>query len=224
MTYLNPTNLPLNLQPPFWQSDKHLKSGDCVWLLTDIETHESRYMPQSAPQVLFKVGMYDLRTERVGFGIFGRDVAFALVKAGVRPPPWIDPQQTGIVVIRAPHDGGEEKGRYLVQVEQIELQEQPDDLVAVAKKKFTAAGHRSNAVPGIWADLVARAELESAIEAAAPGMIGLFSAGDVRRAIGDPQADVTPILRRLVRQGRLLPSGKKRRWARYAVALPPPSP
>ena len=34
---MTPSNLPHNLQRPYWQDPKHLKSGDCVWILTDIE-------------------------------------------------------------------------------------------------------------------------------------------------------------------------------------------
>ena len=90
----------------------------------------------------------------------------------------------------------------------------------VAKKKFAFAGHSLNATPGICDELVWRAARENAIEAAALAIVGPLAAGDVRAAIGDPTADVTPVLQRLVEEGKLLPPTGKKRWTRYAVAPP----
>jgi hypothetical protein len=90
--------------------------------------------------------------------------------------------------------------------------------VRVAMKAF--ADHRANSTLGMWDEMVARARRENAIEAAALSMVGLFSAGDVRDKTGDPNADVTPVLQRLVRRGKLLPPVGKKRWTRYQVASP----
>lgn len=76
----------------------------------------------------------------------------------------------------------------------------------------------------MWDGFVRSAAKENAMEAAALAMPGLFSAGEVRAAIGDPTADVTPVLQRLVRQDKLLPPIGKKRWTRYQVAPPPPLP
>jgi hypothetical protein len=211
--------LPLNLQLPYWQEPKHLKSGDRVWILTDVEISKSRYMECSTPQTLFKVGIYDLKTDHVGWGIFGRDIAYALVKAGLTPPPWSAPQPVGFEIRRLAHGNGEEKGRFIVEVELIDLDPELQAIIPVAKRKFASAGLCPNSTPGISDDLLARAAKEKAIEAACLGMVGLFSAGDVKVAIGDPDADVTDVIQRLVAQGKLVcPTGSKKRWTRYAVA------
>lgn len=216
------SELPLNLQRPHWQAEKRLKSGDCVWILTDVETYDSRYMAHSEPQTLFKAGIYDLETEHVGWGIFGKDIAFAIVEAGFQPPPWGAPLPSAIKVVRPPHDSGEERGRYLVKVELVAIDPGLLAIVPVAEKKFDSAGHHPNAKPGMWDALVTRAARENAIEVAALSMVGAFSAGDVRAAIGNPDADVTDVLQRLVREGKLLPPTGKKRGTRYQVA--PPSP
>ncbi len=85
-----------------------------------------------------------------------------------------------------------------------------------AFKLFDASTHRPNFTPGMWDDLCARASKEIAIEHTALQSAVPFSAGDMRIAIGDPEADVTPVLQRLVADGKLLVSGSKR-WTRYRV-------
>lgn len=214
------SSVPLNQQRPHWQDSKHLKSGERVWILTDIEASESRYLTCSEPQTLHKVGVYDLRTEHVGWATFGRDVAYAMMKARLPPPPWKAPMSVGVEVHREAHGDGEEKGRYLVEVECVAIPPELHAVVPVAKRKFADAGYWPNSTPGMWDGFVARAVQENAIEAAALAMVGPFSAGDVRRAIEDPHVVVTPVLQRLVRQGKLLPPTGTKRWTKYEVAPP----
>lgn len=57
-----------------------------------------------------------------------------------------------------------------------------------------------------------------AFQRAAIGKTIPFSAGDIRRAIGDPNAEVTSVLQKLVADGKLLPPTGKKRWTRYRVA------
>ena len=208
---------------PAWQPEKHLQSGDRVWILTDVECYESRYLPWSEPQELFRVGIYDLASQRIGFANFGRDIAFAMMKAGLLPaPPWKQPLPFGVALHRQPHDG-EEKGRYRGRVELLEIDPVFHGIVAGAKKRFSAEGHYPGCPTGIWDDLIARASRENAIESAALKMVGPFSAGDIKRSVGK-ELDVTSVLRRLVEEGKLLPPTGKKRGTRYEVAPPPPSP
>lgn len=95
------------------------------------------------------------------------------------------------------------------------------DLFAIlpeARRRF-ATQHAPNFLPGMWNDLKERADRENSIEAAALGMVGLFSAGDIKKIVGK-HVDVTPVLRRLVEEGRLLPPIGKKRGTRYEVAFP----
>ena len=74
-----------------WQAPKHLASRDCFWILTDIQAFTDCYLAWSPPQQLFRVGIYDLTTEKIGLATFGRDIAYAILKAGITPPPWTSP-------------------------------------------------------------------------------------------------------------------------------------
>lgn len=206
---------------PAWQPDKLLKAHDRVLILTGIEREHSAYLPWSEPQELFKVGIYDLATGKVGFARFGRDIAFALVKAGIAPPPWKAPQSFGVEIHRAGHPG-ENKGRQYTWATLIDLEPTIIAVAPIARRTLLSVGHYPNLPPGAWADLEERAKRELAIEAAALVMVGEFSAADVRAAIGDPNADLTGVLQRLVREGKLLPPTGKTRGTRYQVA--PPSP
>ncbi len=203
---------------PSWQPEKRLQSGSRVWILTDVESYDFCFYDWSVPQESFRVGVYDLETTKIGWANFGRDIAYAMVKAGVQPPPWKEPLPFGIELHRDPHANGEGKGRFTGWVDLITLDPELVKVLPVALKNF--ADHRANATPGMWDDFVARARRDNAIEAAALSMVGLFSAGDVRKKIGDPNADVTPVLKRLVREGKLLPPVGKKRGTRYQVAPP----
>jgi hypothetical protein len=75
-----------SLPTPYWQDEKHLVSGERFWILTGIQMYHSPYYPWSTAQQLFRVGIYDLNTQHVGLAHFGRDIAFALLKAGAAPP------------------------------------------------------------------------------------------------------------------------------------------
>jgi hypothetical protein len=194
---------------PQWQEEKHLQSGDAFWILTDVQSYVSSFYAWSDPQQLFRVGVYDLKANRVGLANFGRDTAFALLKAGLPAPPWDRVAPSGIVLHRASHDG-EPKGRYLVSAESIPIQPSWYGILPTAFAMLDRTAHHPSFTPGAWNDLVARAARENAIERAAMGSSVPFSAGDIRAVIGDPGADVTSVLKRLVAEGKLTVSGKKR--------------
>jgi len=194
---------------PHWQDEKHLRSGDCVWILTDIQSFESSYLPWSKPQDLFEVGIYDLETQKVGLARFGKDLAYALIKLGLPPPPWDRVAPFAVALRRQAHDG-EPKGRYLVSAEEIPVQPQWWGVLPTAFKLLYRTPHCPNSKPGMWDDLVARATRENAIEQYALRRLVPFSAGDIKIAIGDPKADVTSVLQRLVADGKLASWGKKR--------------
>jgi hypothetical protein len=217
MTTPSPTQPPPST--PTWQLEKHVQSGDRIWILTDIENYSSSYYSYSQPQELFRVGIYDLRTQHVGMANFGRDIAQAMMRAKLPPPPWKQPLPFGIAVQRLSHDG-EEKGRYVVRVQLLDIDPALLAVVPAAKKKFAQTAHCPTSAPGMWDDFVKRAAKENAIEAAALSMVGPFSAGDVRAKIGDPDAEVTSVLKRLVLEGKLLPPTGKKRGTRYQVAPP----
>ncbi len=203
-----------------WQPEKHLRSGDRVWILTDVESFESCYLAWSPAQQLFRVGIYDLRTDKVGFAVFGKDLAYAILKAGIATPPWRKPLSAGIAIHRDGHED-DARGRYTSTIELVPIE---PALVAVASNLEATLAldseHTPNALSGMWLDLAQRAAKENAIETAILGMLGPFSAGDVKEAIGDPDADVTPGLQRLVKEGKLLPPTGKKRWTRYVLAAP----
>ena len=94
---------------PSSQETKRLTSGDKIWILTDVETHFSSFLPWSTPQRLSKVGAFDFRTSRIGFITFSLDDVRGILRAGLPPAPWSSPQ-SGIEVCRLAHRGGEEKG------------------------------------------------------------------------------------------------------------------
>lgn len=206
------------IQVPDWQPEKQLRSGDRVWFLTDVERFTSSYLAWSTPQVRFKVGIYDLETGRVGFAVFGKDIAYMIVKAGIAPPPWTNPAPFAIELRRDGHDE-DEKGRYTGTVTLLPLDPAIAACAGSTRRRF-AAEHSPNVLPGVWDDLVERAAKENAIEAAVRGMNGTFSAGDVKAAIGDPDAEVTPVLQKFVREGKLLPPTGTKRWTRYELATP----
>lgn len=208
----------LSSATPTWQAEKHLRSGDRVWILTDVERYSSSFYAWSEPQDLYRIGICDLRTHRVGLANFGRDVAYAMMRAGFSAPPWNEPLPFGVELRRLSHHG-EEKGRYVTTVTLLPIDDRLHAILPRANKQFAGTCHCPNATPNMWDDLVARAQREIAIEAAALGMVGPFSAGDVRKKLGDPDTEVVrPVLKRLVREGKLLPPTGKKRGTRYRVA------
>lgn len=203
---------------PSWQPEKHLQSGDRVLIVTDVERFTSKYHPWSTPQKLFRVGIYDLATGKIGYANFGRDIAFFLMKAGLPAPPWKRPMQFGIAVCRSSHDG-ESNGRYRGRVDLIHLEPAIWPIALIARKTFARGSSTPNAIPGMWRDLEDRAREENAIEAAVRGMVGPFSAGDVKKIVGK-DVDVTPALQRLVAEGVLFPPTGIKRGTRYRHAPP----
>lgn len=201
---------------PSWQREKFLQSGDTVWILTDIQQYSSPYLSWSTSQELFRVGIYDLRTRCVGYANFGKDIAFALLKAGIAAPPWTSPLPVAVELHREPHEK-DEKGRYRVSAKLVPLE--PAVALVETKARRLLAGFTPNAEAGMWHDLAQRAAKENRIEAAVESMRthGAFSAGDIRKVVGK-DADVTPILKRLVADGTLLPPTGKKRGTKYVHA------
>ncbi len=196
-----------------WQSEKMLHDDDKVVILTDIEREFSSYYSWSEPQELFRVGIYDLRTECIGFAKFGRDLAFDMIKGGVPVAPWgAGMFPLGVEIHRSFH-GSQPEGRFVGKVACIEVGPVVLALTPAAQRRFRQAGHSPDVLPGIWCDLEARAKSELAIEKAALGMSGVFKAGNIRAIVGDDKR-ITRVLQRLVREERLtLVSAKK-----YCVA------
>jgi len=205
---LKPEGVSMNASPsslsphtiPQWQPDKLLKARDRVLILTGIEREFSAYLPWSEPQELFKVGIYDVATGKVGFARFGRDIAFAFVKAGLAPP-WSGPQTVGVEIHRAGHPG-ENKGRQHTWATLIDLDPAVLAIAPLARRRLVSEGHYPNLPLGAWADLEERAKSELAIEAAALGMVGEFKASDIKKIVGDDKR-ISRVLRGLVREGRL---------------------
>lgn len=207
-------------QSPTWQPEKHLHSGDRIWILTDIERYGSRFHPWSEEQKMFRVGIYDLGTRCVGLAHFGRDIAFEILKAGVDAPPWNAPLAFGIELHRDAHEHNE-GGRYRGRAILLDLPPEAVALGQAARKMLAGATFSPNAVPGMWKDLEVRATKERAIEAAVESMRGRgpFAAGDIRKIVG-PEADVTASLQRLVEDGVLLPPTGRKRGTKYRHVPP----
>jgi hypothetical protein len=202
---------------PGWQREKHLHSGDTFWVLTNVQSYTSPFHPWSEPQELFRVGIYDLKTGCLGYANFGKDIVFAILKAGIAPPR-TSPLPVAIELHRDPHED-DEKGRYRVSAKLLPLD--PDVALVEPRAKPIFASFTANAVPGMWDDLAERATRESAIETAVEAMRaqGEFSAGDIKKIVG--KVDVTPILKDLVARGVLLPPTGKKRGTKYRhVPLP----
>lgn len=197
-----------------WQAPKQLHAHDKVWFLTGIRRELSPFKPWSKPQELFKVGAYDLITGKIGFVRFGRDIAYALMKVCLPPPPWKAPAPFAVELHREGHVDDEEKGRFLTWATRIELDPTLLSLAPAALRKFAEHGHSPNANVGMWAKEEARAAKENAVEQAALSMVGVFKASDVKAIVGG--INVSPILKRLVEEGRLVPASPKT----YRVAPP----
>ncbi len=200
-----------------WQPERHLKSGDKIWILTDIQTVWSGYFDYSADQELFRVGIYDLTTGKIGFGKFGRDIAHAFLKASIQPAPWRAPLPCAVEIHRQSH-GNTKGGRFRTWATLIDVDPQIIAIAPLAQKKFVQEGHDPTATVGMWSDLEARAKRELAVEKAALAMVGIFKASDVRKIVGN--INVSPVLRDLVEEGRLVRVGAKK----YMVAPPHPLP
>lgn len=193
---------------PSWQETKRLSCGDKILILTDVETSTSSFYPCSAEQRWFTVGAYDFRTECIGFFRFSLDDAKGLLRAGLAPPPWNAPQACGVEVSRLAHRGGEEKGRFVVTAKLVSIDPSLLGIIPAAKKAFWHAGFVPNATPDMWKDLVDAVAKEKQIENVILGMNGMFTANDVALLVsGD---NYSPILRRLVKEGRVERFGRTR--------------
>lgn len=201
-----------------WQSEKRLQSQDLLWILTNTFTEWRSFRGDATPQKFFRVGCFDLRTRRVGYVRFSLDDCNGILMAGLPAAPWPTGLSQAILVKRLAHDGGEEKGRFKVDITPVDIDPVDAWVAPVARAMFAKDGFWSNATHDMWRRQADRVALAKAIEATALGMVGRFSAGDLKKALG-VNANVTPILRRLVQEKRLLPYGKKR-GALYEVAPP----
>lgn len=184
--------------------ERRLSSGDSILILTDVQIYTSSMYHWASEQLWFRVGAIDLKTNEVGYFRFSTDDARAMLAAGVPPPPWVSPQTVGLTVKRLSHSTGKVMGRYKVS---IVSQPIPVNILAdvpAIAKAFQRLGHKPNAVPGSWSKLVAAQAQEEAIENAALSIDGVFKAGDVKAMVGET-VNVTPVLRRLIQEGRLLP-------------------
>lgn len=208
------TPSPSPLTVPTRQPDKMLGAHDRVLFLTGIASEYSCFKPWSKEQELFKVGILDLATGKIAFARFGRDIAFALIKAGIAPPPWTAPQPVGVEIHRAGHPG-ENKGRQQTWATLLDLDPAVLAIAPLAKRRLIYEGHHPNLPLGSWADLEERAKSELAIEAAALGMVGEFKASDIRKVVGKDKR-ISRVLRGLVREGRLTPVSAKK----YLVTPP----
>jgi len=208
-------------QPPpsspsfYWQpKESRLSSGDKILIVTDIYTFREALYPCSAKQAWFRVGAINLKDNSVGFWRFSLDDARALLKCGIAPPPWTEPQNIGLRIKRERHVKGS-RGRFKVTVTPVSVDPAILAKATALRKHFQRKGHDPNVLPGIWDDLLPRVAAEISIQEAALAMVGIFKAADVRRVVGD-HINVSPVLRRLVREGRLTPVGKKK----YIVSAP----
>ena len=202
------TTVPQQRICPTWQPEKRLSSDDRIWILTDIETHSSSFRPGSAEQWWFKVGAYDLRTDCIGFVRFSIDDVRGMLRAGLPAAPWKAPLANGIDVTRLAHDGKCE-GRYAVTVKLVDIEPALHTIVPAAKRVFRDAYLSPNATLDMWKELVDTVAREKQVEAASLNMTGLFSAGDVQAIVG-AGINVSPVLKRMVKDGRLDRFGKTR--------------
>lgn len=209
-------------EPPsttiLWQQEKMLHAGDRIVILTDVQVVRSRYLDFSREQELFRVGAYDARSGAIGFFKFGRDLAFDLIMGGVPVAPWgASALPIGIEVHRESH-GNHAEGRFRGKVSRFDVEPEVLAIVPEASKRFRQAGHYPNATIGMWLKLETRAKHELAIEAAARAMLGVFKAGAIKKVVGKAvkSDQVTRVLRRLVKEGRLTPVSPKK----YKVTPP----
>ncbi len=213
------------IQPPpktptlEWQPEKRLQSQDRLWILTDTYTEWKSYREDATPQKFYRVGCFDLKTRKLCYVRFSVDDSTGMLRAGIPAPPWSSgPLPYGIEVKRMAHGGGEEKGRFKVDIAIIDIDLKDAWIGREAPRMFAGDGHWSNSTRDMWKKQADRVAQVKAIEAAALGMAGRFSAGDVKRKLG-AEVNVSPILRQLVDEERLLPFGKKR-GRTYEVAPP----
>lgn len=199
-----------------WQDERRLRSGDRMWLLTDIESYTSAMYGQSVPQRWYRAGGLDLASMKLGYFTFSIDDVRAILKAGVTSAPWKTPQPHGLDVTRQYH-GPTQEGRFRETVTMIELD--PELLAQGPSLRgyfVRDLQFRSNSQPGMWGEIERRAAEWRSIEKAALSLNGWFAAGDVKALVGE--VNVTPVLARLVEEGVLVPNGKRKRGARYMVA------
>ncbi len=203
-----------------FQPEKRLQSGDRVLVLTDVYTEWRSYYSNSTPQKWHRVGCYDLKTQQIGYFLFSVDDARGLLFAGFSPPPWPSGLSHAFEVKRLAHAGVRE-GRFKVSITALDIPSEVASLIPHGRRMFARDGHWPNSTLGMWGKLAARVAQEQAVERAALAQVGWFKAGDIKKIVG--KVNVSPILARLVDEGRLVMDGKKK-GARYIAAPPTPLP
>jgi hypothetical protein len=199
----------------WYPEERRFSSGDQIFIVTDIHCYSSRMVKSARDQQWFRVGAVNLKDLTVGYWRFSIDDAQAILRAQIVAPPWTQPLSEGIQVERARHLTGKRMGRYKVTVTTVSV---PPEVIAKASElraHFTRKGHQPNFVVGAWAGRQQSANLKLAVEKAAMSRVGTFKAARVKAIVGGG-VTVTPVLSRLVKEGRLTRVGKKR----YVVTPP----
>ena len=205
---------------PFdFHGEKRLRSQDRIWIVTDVHSYTSRLYHWSVPQEWFRVGALDLDSNHLMLVEFSRDDARQLLRAGLPPPPWNEPLSHGLELTRIYH-GDQEKGRFREKVALIDLDPELLKHGPMLRKHFESQmGLRGNSTPGMWEEMVEWARRQNAIESAALSFDGWFSAGDVKKIVGN-DIHVSATLKRMVKDGLLVTNGRSKRGARYMKAPP----
>ncbi len=209
---------------PILQAPKRLRSGDEILIVTDATVSWSPYIPHAPEQQWIKAAAYDLHTGQIGFFEFGRDDLFAMIKAGLTPPPW-QSHQTQVVLIRRQSTPSQNKGRHPAVVQLSTFNKDIRPILRQARTAFAASGFCPSfpgSLPSDWVDLVKRANRENAIEAAIKRTIGWFKSwARFVRETGHSASEVGYILSRFVAEHRLERDGVKKgtRYRLRPVAL-----
>jgi len=208
-----------SLIPFEYHGEKRLKSKDRVWIVTDIQSYTSRLYPWSVPQQWYRVGALDLDSNHLTLVEFSKDDARQLVKAGFTPPPWKASQPFGLELTRIYH-GDKREGRFREKVVLIDLDPELVKHGSLLRKHFERQmGLRGNSTPGMWQEMAEWAERQNRIEAVALSFDGWFSAGDVKKIVGN-DIRVSPTLKRMVKDGFLVTNGTAKKGAKYMKAPP----
>ncbi|MEI9941980.1 MAG: hypothetical protein WDO69_32605 [Pseudomonadota bacterium] len=199
----------------WYPEERRLSSGDQIFIVTDIHCYSSRMVRSARDQQWFRVGAVNLKNLTVGYWRFSIDDAQAILRARIVAPPWTHPLSEGIQIERARHVTGKRMGRYKVTVTTVSV---PPEVIAKASElraHFTRKGHQPNFVVGAWAGRQQSASRALAVENAAMRRVGIFKANRIKVIVG-AGINVTPVLARLVEEGRLTKVGAKK----YVVTPP----
>jgi hypothetical protein len=189
--------------------ERRLSSGDRIFIVTDIHCYSSSMVQSAREQQWFRVGAVNLSDMTVGYWRFSIDDAKAILRAGIGAPPWTQALGEGIQIKRDLHVTGSRMGRYRVTITTLSVPPEIAAMAAELRKVFERRGHQPNFVPGSWKSPQQNANQALAVERAALSRVGVFKAAGVKAIVG-AGIKVTPVLSRLVEEGRLTRVGKKR--------------